>query len=788
MPERIHLSNRVRNAVVVVLALFFISLCSWSVISTQSWIDRPFPGFLVLKNNLVAQVWLPEWEGFKRGLQVGDIIVSVDGQPVTNAAELDRIVMKSRLGDDLSYSVIRGRQEIEFTIPVSLFTQRDYLAVFGLFMFLGLGFFSIGLIVFYLKPRLLASWSFLLFGASVGITCASVPEYCTNHKDILPLVGWPLVGPSVLLVSLYFPVTIERRSHLATALFLATPFVAFFYFYSFWTDVSLFLVADSVFLVHAFLCAAYGVFLMCRSFLRTPDPLTRQKGKVVLFGFIVAVAGSLIGVVGTFVLKTMNVYHYYWLFPAVFMIPVSLGYAIVKHNLFDVDLLIRRSATYFLVTGVVVALFFGLIATLSIGLQYVTGQSSQIAAVISTLLLVMIFRPLRDRVDRIIDRRFFREKYEYRATIQKASEALVSIIELEPLLDKLIDTVVEALKIEQGSILLRQEEPERFVVAIARNRETPDTASVLEADHPIVQHLEARRKSIQINDVQDLDEFSEDREFILGMMKEFNIVLLIPVLYEQRLIGIFDLSAKKSGAWYSSEDIDLLQTLMNSTAVSIINARKVEESKVARFLSPRLAKAMIHGYEELTRIKRKRLTVFFSDVRGFTALSDEIEPEETVDLLKHYLSEMTGLIHEYEGTLDKFMGDGIMVFFGDPVDQEDHAARAVKMAVAMQRKMGELQAQWSRAGRKPLSIGIGINTGYVTVGGIGSEQHLDYTVIGNQVNLAARLESVAAGGEIIISHATYGEVGELVEVEDRGEVTVKGLARPVKIYRVEDLD
>ena len=142
MPERIDISNRVRNVIVVGLALLFIALCSWSVISTRSWIDRPFPGFLVLENNLVAQVWLPEWEGFRRGLKIDDIIVAVDGQPVTNAAELDRIVMESGLGDDLSYSVIRGGQEIELTIPVSLFTQRDYLAVFALFMFLGFGFFS----------------------------------------------------------------------------------------------------------------------------------------------------------------------------------------------------------------------------------------------------------------------------------------------------------------------------------------------------------------------------------------------------------------------------------------------------------------------------------------------------------------------------------------------------------------------------------------------------------------------------------------------------------------------
>lgn len=233
MPERIHISNRARDAVVAVLDLLFISLCGWVLISTTSWIGKPFPGFLVLRNNLVIQPWLPEWEGIKRGVKIGDVIVAVDGQPVTNADELDQIASNRSMGDDLSYKVIRGKQEIEFTIPVSRFTQRDYLFIVPLFMIVGVGFFAIGLVVFYLKPRLLASWSLLFFGAAVGITFASVPEYTTNHRGFLQLIFWPLVGPSVLLVGLQFPVMVERRGHLANALLLATPFVLLFYFISF---------------------------------------------------------------------------------------------------------------------------------------------------------------------------------------------------------------------------------------------------------------------------------------------------------------------------------------------------------------------------------------------------------------------------------------------------------------------------------------------------------------------------------------------------------------------------
>ena len=179
------------------------------------------------------------------------------------------------------------------------------------------------------------------------------------------------------------------------------------------------------------------------------------------------------------------------------------------------------------------------------------------------------------------------------------------------------------------------------------------------------------------------------------------------------------------------------------------------------------------------------MTVFFSDIRGFSALTDGLEPEEIFTLLDRYLSEMITLIHQYEGTLNKIIGDGMLIFFGDPVPMDDHAQRAVKMAVDMQNKVAELKEEWFHYGHE-LTIGIGINTGYMTVGNIGSETHRDYTVIGNQVNVAARLESLARPGQILISQRTYSRVSDLVEVESCGPIQVKGIHNPIMTYNVTE--
>jgi len=206
--------------------------------------------------------------------------------------------------------------------------------------------------------------------------------------------------------------------------------------------------------------------------------------------------------------------------------------------------------------------------------------------------------------------------------------------------------------------------------------------------------------------------------------------------------------------------------------------------ELRRYLSPKITERILSEGSDLSAIShRKFMTVLFSDIRGFSDLTDSLEPEEISLLLNHYLAEMIRLIHKHEGTLDKIIGDGMMVFFGDPVPIQDHAQRAVLLAIDMQRRIGRLKDEWSSYGHD-LNIGIGINTGYMTVGNVGSEFHRDYTVIGNQVNVAARLESMAQSGEILVSQRTYSKAKDIVEFERAGTFNLKGIHSPVAVYRV----
>jgi class 3 adenylate cyclase len=207
-------------------------------------------------------------------------------------------------------------------------------------------------------------------------------------------------------------------------------------------------------------------------------------------------------------------------------------------------------------------------------------------------------------------------------------------------------------------------------------------------------------------------------------------------------------------------------------------------NELRRYLSPKLTEKILSGTGSFgAKPRRKMMTVAFSDIRGFSGITDSLESEEIFFLLNNYISEMIKIAHEYEGTLNKIIGDGLLIFFGDPIEIKDHAERAVLMAVDMQKKASELLPQWQEYGHD-LGIGIGINTGFVTVGNIGSEIHRDYTVIGNQVNLASRLESMSGAGQILISNRTKSLIKDLVEAEDMGETNVKGIHSPVRVYSV----
>lgn len=211
-------------------------------------------------------------------------------------------------------------------------------------------------------------------------------------------------------------------------------------------------------------------------------------------------------------------------------------------------------------------------------------------------------------------------------------------------------------------------------------------------------------------------------------------------------------------------------------------------NRLAKYLAPQVYASIFSDSGEASQsFARKNLTIFFSDIEGFTDICDGMEPERVASVINTYLSEMSNIAIEYGGTLDKFIGDAVLVFFGDPETAGDanDALKCVKMALRMRQRVAELQKSWQAMGvSRPMRVRMGINTGYCTVGNFGSDQRLEYTVLGSPVNLAARLEAAAEADSILLSESTYLLVRDFVDCTRVGDVTPKGFLRPVGTYRV----
>ena len=218
--------------------------------------------------------------------------------------------------------------------------------------------------------------------------------------------------------------------------------------------------------------------------------------------------------------------------------------------------------------------------------------------------------------------------------------------------------------------------------------------------------------------------------------------------------------------------------------------KKKEETErlsinLAKYLPPQVHEAIFSGkFDTEIKTKRKKLTIFFSDIANFTSISEGLQPEDLTKYLNEYFSEITDIALSFGATIDKYIGDSMMVFFGDPETkgEREDARSCVKMALMMQEKIKSLQLKWKNEGfYDPFQIRMGINTGYCNVGNFGSDQRLTYTIIGGEVNIAQRLESAAPDNGILMSYETYAHAKDLVEVEELESITMKGVKREIKV-------
>jgi len=206
-------------------------------------------------------------------------------------------------------------------------------------------------------------------------------------------------------------------------------------------------------------------------------------------------------------------------------------------------------------------------------------------------------------------------------------------------------------------------------------------------------------------------------------------------------------------------------------------------ARLKRYLSPQIAETILGEEHDVFKTHRREITILFLDLRGFTAFSDNAEPEEVMEFLRHYHNEMGRLIFKYEGTLERFMGDGIVVIFNDPILCEEHTHKATRMAIEMRDRVKELRTTWRKKGYD-LDLGVGFSAGYATLGTMGFEGRMDYGTVGNLPNLAARLCAEAKGGQILTDQKTMSRLEDAFEVEAVDELNLKGIHRPISAFNI----
>jgi adenylate cyclase len=360
--------------------------------------------------------------------------------------------------------------------------------------------------------------------------------------------------------------------------------------------------------------------------------------------------------------------------------------------------------------------------------------------------------------------------------------------DLDKLLEKILLALFKFVNADRGVILLK--EPDGSLQPrSARRRDGTDAP--IQVSSTILNHVISEQKSVITHDASMDFASSKGKSMILNRISS---AIVVPLLHEKEVLGALWLDSE-SLAQFQQKDLEIITALGNQAAMFIENtmlAKKIEQEIVtrerfSRLLSPNIAEQVISGKLEVKKGGQlvAECTVFNSDIRGFTRMSEGTTAELMVDMLNEYFEDMVATIFKYEGTLDKFMGDGIMALWGAPALHPDDPIRCVQSALDQMEMLGRFNRKRMDVGQAPLAIGMGIHTGPLVAGYVGSSKALSYTVIGDTANTSARLCGIALAGQIIISESTLARLGNRFEVEELPAASLKGKEKPLRIFNVK---
>jgi len=413
---------------------------------------------------------------------------------------------------------------------------------------------------------------------------------------------------------------------------------------------------------------------------------------------------------------------------------------------------------------------------------------------------------LREQIaqnQRTIDRlnRELAKKSDEVRIIQQISSAITSTLDLDHVLEIVLGAMDRVLGFQHSMILLKDPAAERLRLFASRGYDAPGLGAEVGFGEGVIGVVAERKRMMRVGNLgmsrsylrsvrarmEATGQMGAVETASLPGLPDAQSQLALPLLVKDRLVGVLVVESPRPNAFDELDEL-LLGIVGNQAATAIDNARSyqlVEKlSRLKRFFSPQLAEAIVTGgADDPLKTHRREVTVVFLDLRGFTAFAETSEPEEVMGVLREYHAEMGSLILSHEGTLERFTGDGMMIFFNDPTPVPDPAERAVRMAVAMRERVATLLGKWRKRGYD-LALGVGIAEGYATIGAIGFEGRWDYGAIGTVTNLAARLCGEARGGQILVSARVAAEVEDLVETEEVGPLALKGLTKPILAFDI----
>ena len=376
-------------------------------------------------------------------------------------------------------------------------------------------------------------------------------------------------------------------------------------------------------------------------------------------------------------------------------------------------------------------------------------------------------------------------------SLVKIGKAINSVLDMDRLLNLIMDMVIKVVGAERGFLMLKDKETGELLVKVARNMEEElKDKTLFTISSGITSRVAREGKAILSTDAQ-----TDERFYAQASVMNHNLrsLMCVPLKVKEEIIGIIYVDNRMVSGVFTEESIELLTTFANQAAISIENARLYEnvvnETKIRmnlqRYLSPNIVNDIITKKENIVLGgERVECSILFADICGFTSMSAKFPPERIVHTLNEYFSAMAKIIFGNQGTLDKFIGDCVMAVFGAPIFTPYSARNAVKTGLDMLRKLEDLQKKWESEGNPSFSVRIGINTGEVIAGNIGSPDRMDYTVVGDNANLASRIESYARSMTVLISESTYVKIKDMVVAKKMKPLMVKGKSWPITTYEI----